>query len=57
MKKIYCQYCGMPLSEHCNCEEEIESERIELIEELEEYQEQSGFYAFQDLMEMYRSER
>lgn len=57
MKKLYCPYCGAPLSECCNCEEEIENERIEFIEELEERQEKSGFYAFQDLIEMYRNER
>lgn len=57
MRKIYCPYCGKPLSEYCNCEEEIESERMELIEELEERQEKSGFYTFQDLIAMYRSER
>ena len=57
MRKIYCPYCGKILSEYCNCEEEIERERIELIEELEESQKKSGFYAFQDLISMYRSER
>lgn len=57
MKKLYCPYCGAPLDENCGCEYEAECERQELIEELEERQYQSGFYAFQDMLEMYRSER
>ena len=57
MKKLYCPYCGAPLDENCGCEYEAECERQELIEELEERQHQSGFYAFQDMLEMYRRER
>ena len=57
MKKLYCPYCGELLEENCNCEYEVEKERNEIIEELEERQEKSGFYAFQDILEMYRSER
>lgn len=57
MKKQFCPYCGLPLSEGCDCERE-EAERAEqLIDELEERQRESGFYAFQDLMEMRRRER
>lgn len=36
---------------------EIELDRAAYIEELEERQHQSGFYEFQDLMEMRRRER
>ena len=36
---------------------EIERQRMEFIEELEERQHQSGFYAFQDMMEMRRREQ
>ncbi|MBO5576636.1 MAG: hypothetical protein J5956_10140 [Ruminococcus sp.] len=32
-------------------------ERAELVERIEERQHDSGFYAFQDTMEMYRRER
>lgn len=37
-------------------EEEYEAHQ-RFVEELEEYQHQSGFYAFQDLMDMWRRER
>ena len=36
---------------------EYEEARRERIEEIEERQHQSGFYAFQDKMEMWRQER
>lgn len=36
---------------------EFEEEKERRIEELEERQHQSGFYAFQDLMDMWRRER
>jgi hypothetical protein len=57
MKKLYCPYCGELLSDHCDCEREAAEERERMIEEQEERQHQSGFYAFQDLMEMWRNER
>ena len=57
MKKLYCPYCGELLSNHCECEREAAEELERMIEEQEEYQDKSGFYAFQDLMEMYRNER
>jgi len=37
--------------------EDMERSHQELIDELEERQHNSGFYAFQDLIEMYRNER
>ena len=36
---------------------DVEEERERRIEELEERQHQSGFYAFQDMMDMRRRER
>lgn len=57
MEKIFCPYCGKLLIENCYCEEEAAEEREYLIEEIEERQHKSGFYAFQDLMDMYRRER
>ena len=57
MEKLYCPYCGALLSEGCDCEIEAEMERECIIEDLEERQHQSGFYAFQDLMDTYRFER
>lgn len=57
MKKQYCPYCGELLENGCDCERIAMEEQEMIIEELEEQQHNSGFYAFQDLMEMYRSER
>ncbi len=57
MKKQYCPYCGERLEYGCDCERILAEEREMLIEELEEQQHQSGFYAFQDLMEMRDLER
>lgn len=61
IKKRFCPYCGEPLTNGYNCENrceaEAEAEHKRMIEELEERQHQSGFYVFQDVMEMYRSER
>ena len=61
LRPRFCPYCGTSLEYGYNCENrceaEAEEERERIIEELEERQHQSGFYVFQDLMEMYRSER
>lgn len=54
------------IAEHCDEGDEIDVDELcrdiaqhreERLEELEERQHQSGFYAFQDLMDMYRFER
>ena len=57
MTKIFCPYCGEPLVNNCNCEIEAAIEEEELRERVEERQHDSGFYAFQDLIDMYRRER
>lgn len=57
MKKQYCPYCGELLENGCDCERIAMEEQEMIIEELEEQQHNSGFYAFQDLIEIYRSER
>lgn len=57
MEKLYCAYCGELLSDGCDCEYEAETEKQSWIEELEQHQHDSGFYAFQDKMESYRMER
>ena len=57
MKKLYCEYCGELLDDGCDCAREAEQEHMALIEELEERQHDSGFYAFQDTMEMMRREQ
>lgn len=48
MKKLYCEYCGMLLSDGCDCLKDIEDEKNDLIEELE--QRQSDIYILEDLM-------
>lgn len=57
MKKKFCPYCGKPLCENCDCEYYAAQEAEAIREEVEERQHQSGFYAFQDMLEMYRYER
>ena len=57
MKILYCQYCGELLDDGCTCAQEADEYAASLIEELEERQHQSGFYAFQDMMDAYRFER
>lgn len=57
MEKLYCSYCGGLLEDGCECEKTAAEEQALQIEELEERQHQSGFYAFQDTMDMWRNER
>ena len=57
MEKLYCPYCGNLLTEGCRCEQDAYEDYQMWVEEREEEQHQSGLYAFQDLMEMYRRER
>ncbi|MEF9983736.1 MAG: hypothetical protein RR806_07875 [Oscillospiraceae bacterium] len=57
MEKLYCPYCGELLENNCGCEREIAEQQEELVAEIEERQHQSGFYAFQDVMENWRNER
>ena len=57
MRKLYCPYCGELIENGCNCEAEAAEAEAEFIEQLEERQHKNGFYAFQDMIEMYRNER
>lgn len=57
MTKIFCPYCGEPLTNNCDCEFEAAMEEERMIREIEERQHDSGFYAFQDLIDAYRRER
>jgi len=57
MKKLYCEYCGELLEDGCNCAQEAADRTQHLIEDLEERQHNSGFYAFQDEMCNFRNER
>ena len=57
MEKQFCPYCGSHITDRCRCEREAAEEAAEAIEALEERQHQSGFYAFQDMMDSRRFER
>ena len=55
IEKRFCPYCGLPLSEVCDCEIEVAQYEEELIEALEERQ---LAYAWQqDLIDLRRRER
>lgn len=55
LEPIFCPYCGTALSEGCNCAQEIEEHKKELIEELEDRQSLTAWQ--QDLIDLYRFER
>lgn len=55
IEKRFCPYCGLPLSEGCDCEIEVARYQEELIEELEERQ--LAFAWQQDLIDLRRRER
>ena len=56
MKPKFCQYCGIPLDEGCECRWIAEYE-AELIEELENRPETQLGYRQQDSIDMYRREQ
>lgn len=55
IEKRFCPYCGLPLSEGCECAIEVAQYEAELLEELEERQLASAWQ--QDLIDMHRYER
>lgn len=55
MEKLYCPYCGEPLSSHCDCERVAAEEQQALFEELEERSLMNAWQ--QDIIDMYRRER
>lgn len=55
IEKRFCPYCGLPLSEGCDCEIEVAQYEKELIESLEERQ--LAFAWRQDLIDLRRRER
>lgn len=57
MKPKFCQYCGAPLDEGCECLRYLAEYEAELIEELENSPEAQLGYRQQDLIDMYRRER
>ena len=57
MKPKFCQYCGKPLDEGCECLRDLAEYEAELIEELENRPETQLGYRQQDLIDMYRREQ
>ena len=57
MKPKYCQYCGAPLDEGCECLLELAEYEADLLEELENRPETQLGYRQQDLIDSYRFER
>lgn len=54
-EKMFCPYCGLPLSEGCDCEREVAEYEARLIEDLEDRQLMNAWQ--QDVIDMYRYER
>lgn len=55
-EKMFCPYCGLPLSEGCDCEREVaEHGSAELLEDLEDRQLATAWQ--QDMIDLYRYER
>lgn len=57
MKKIYCEYCGQPLTEGCDCQREAAEAVAEFIEDYENRPDVQYGWAQQDLIDSYRMER
>lgn len=55
MLKQFCPYCGIPLSEYCDCAREAAEEEARVLEELEERSLANAWQ--QDLIDLYRFER
>lgn len=51
----YCQYCGRPLSEWCDCAREAAEDEARALEELEERSLVNAWQ--QDIIDLYRRER
>ena len=55
MEKMFCPYCGQPLSDGCECERLDADEAKEVLAELEERSMRNAWQ--QDLIDLYRRER
>lgn len=56
MKKKYCEYCGLPLTEHCDCAREIAEEHEQFLEGYSNDPEVQAGWRNQDLIDMRRRE-
>lgn len=57
MKKMYCQYCGLPLTENCDCERIASEEYEQFLEDYENDPEVQAGWRNQDLIDMRRREQ
>lgn len=57
MTKRFCPYCGLPVSMGCECEAIAAEEHERFIEEYESRPDVQAGWAFQDLLDLRRSER
>ncbi len=54
-EKLFCPYCGLPLSEGCECAVAVAEYEAELMEDLDVRQLANAWQ--QDVIDMYRRER
>ena len=57
MKKMYCQYCGLPLTENCDCERIASEEYKQFLEDYENDPEVQAGWRNQDRIDMRRREQ
>lgn len=57
MKKMYCQYCGQPLTENCECERIAAEEHEQFLEDYYNNPMVHEGWKQQDIIDMYRRER
>jgi hypothetical protein len=57
MKKKFCEYCGTPVEEGCDCLRELAEEREQFIEDYENSPETQYGWAQQDLIDLRRREQ
>lgn len=55
MLERYCPYCGLPLTEYCDCARDAAEDEARMLEELEERSLANAWQ--QDIIDLYRSER
>ena len=57
MKPMYCQYCGLPLTENCDCERVTEENHKRFLEDYENNPEVQHGWHQQDIIDMRRREQ
>jgi hypothetical protein len=57
MKKRFCEYCGVPLEEGCDCKREAAEAETQFIEDYENSPETQYGWAQQDMIDLRRREQ